>query len=85
MGLTSKDYTLGKCNFFSYLCLMEKEMDSNPAFHKMGFDDEEDQKVWIELKKYSEIYKNYIARGKFGDNKSIHNTYDKRGIKDIKS
>ena len=56
---------------------MEKEHDDRPAFHKMRFDDEDDFKVWIELKKYSEQYRTHIARQKFGDNKSIHNTYDK--------
>ena len=52
-------------------------MDSNPAFHKMGFDDKEDFWVLEKLKKYADEYRVYIAREELGDNKSIHITYDK--------
>jgi hypothetical protein len=46
--------------------------DDRPAFHKMGFDDVEDQAVWISLKKYSKMYRTYTAREKMGGSKNIH-------------
>ena len=62
---------------------MEKEYDSNPAFHKLGFNDEEDAWLKEASKKYMERYRLLEAREKMGTDKDIHTLPDENSLRSI--